>query len=273
MTQPQQFWYDGELIEADQIALPIDQPGLLYGATVFTTLRVYGDLEHPLTQWQEHCDRMQASVQHFGWQPPNWPRLQAGASQLSQRFSVLRITLFPNGREWITGRHLPPHLKQWQQQGITAWLAKSADLRRSLPAHKTGNYLPAWMARQTAQQQGAEEAILANEDSWLETSTGNLWGWRDGRWWTPPLSAGILPGIVRSQLISWLRCQNEDTQEKPWRDDLVSGFEAIAYTNSVVEVIPIHTVLKPSGRLVYNPNHEEFQRLRAWFQLSPTLQS
>jgi 4-amino-4-deoxychorismate lyase len=44
------FWYDGKLIENDQIALEITNPGLIYGATIFTTLRVYHhSLDHPLT--------------------------------------------------------------------------------------------------------------------------------------------------------------------------------------------------------------------------------
>ncbi|HCF27363.1 MAG TPA: 4-amino-4-deoxychorismate lyase, partial [Cyanobacteria bacterium UBA11049] len=54
---------------------------------------------------------------------------------------------------------------------------------------------------------GAGEAILVDANgNWLETSTGNLWGWQNGCWWTPPLEAGILPGVVRQQLINW--CQN-----------------------------------------------------------------
>jgi 4-amino-4-deoxychorismate lyase len=42
------YWYNGELIEDERISLGIDDIGLLYGATIFTTLRIYQQsLNHP----------------------------------------------------------------------------------------------------------------------------------------------------------------------------------------------------------------------------------
>jgi 4-amino-4-deoxychorismate lyase len=239
------FWYDGKLIAENTLEISINEPGLLYGATVFTTMRVYGQsLVHPLTNWQAHCDRLYHSIQTFGWQYPNWQRLQEGAELLLPYFPVLRLVVFPDGREWITGRYLPSDLTQRQQQGITAWIAKDNLFTRDLANHKTGNYLGAWLALQKAQQLGFQEAILVDkEGNWLETSTGNLWGWANDCWWTPTLAVGILPGIVRSQLINWLKSNDIPVQENIWTPDFVSKLEAIAYTNCLVEVIPIHTVI------------------------------
>jgi 4-amino-4-deoxychorismate lyase len=259
-------WYDGKLIRTGRLEIAVDDPGLLYGATVFTTLRVYRQsLDHPLTNWKGHCDRLQSTLQSFGWQAPNWQRVRQGAELLSS-FPVLRMTLFPNGREWIVGRALPVGLAVWQRDGISAWVAPT-DLDRSLSSHKTGNYLSAWLARQSAQQYGAQEAILVDHNgNWLESSSGNLWGWRDGIWWTPPLAVGILPGLMRSQLISWLKCQNENVREEPWPQEWMSSFEAIAYSNSVVQVVPIHTALTATGSLTYRSSHQAFQQLRGLFQ-------
>ncbi|MBW4546603.1 MAG: aminotransferase class IV [Symplocastrum torsivum CPER-KK1] len=263
------FWYNGQLKQTDSLELTIDEPGLLYGATVFTTLRVYHQsLDSPLTNWKSHCDRLISSLQTLGWQLPNLPQMRQGADVLSASYPILRITIFPNGREWITGRCLPSDLENRQQLGITAWLADAPEYRRILPMHKTGNYLPSWLAQQASQKQGAMEAILLDaKGNWLETSTGNLWGWKDNCWWTPPLDAGILPGVVRSQLISWLKKQNHPVRELVWDTKLVLSFEAIAYTNSVVEVIPIHTVLKAPEKLKYDPLHPSLKQLRCWWQI------
>jgi len=260
------FWYNGQ-IQSNTLELAIDDPGLIYGATVFTTLRIYHQsLDNPLTNWSSHCDRLLSSLQTFDWQMPDWQRLRYGAEVLSTSYPVLRITIFPDGREWITGRFLPSDLPQLQQQGIIAWLADSPDYRRSLPTHKTGNYLSPWLAGQAARQLGALEAILVDESgNWLETSTGNLWGWHDGSWWTPPLSAGILPGIVRSQLMIWLEKQGLTVQQAPWDTHRVREFQAIAYTNSVMEVIPLHTVLNPLAPLNYDPIHSNLAQLRGLF--------
>ncbi|HEY9669860.1 MAG TPA: aminotransferase class IV [Waterburya sp.] len=259
------FWYDGQLISGNTLDVRVDDPGLLYGATVFTTLRVYQQsLHHSLTCWKSHEHRLISSLQAFGWQQPDWQRLRAGAEVLCGSYPVLRITIFPDGREWITGRFLPSDLVQRQQQGITAWLADAPDYRRSLATHKTGNYLSAWLAGQASRKMGADEAILVDvTGSWLETSTGNLWGWREGSWWTPPLTAGILPGVVRSQLIDWLKAQDYEIQEETWDTQRVLQFEVLAYTNSVVELIPIHTVLTSGECLTYQPFHPSLERLRS----------
>jgi 4-amino-4-deoxychorismate lyase len=107
------FWYDGKLINSQTIQLNINDPGLVYGATIFTTLRVYqNSLDSNLTNWQAHCDRLLFSIQSFGWHQPDWNRLHQGAQILLAHFPVLRITLFPDGREWITGRLLPANLTE-----------------------------------------------------------------------------------------------------------------------------------------------------------------
>lgn len=255
-------WFDGTLHASSTICLDSADPALLYGATVFTTLRVYQQsLSHPLTQWQAHCDRLRQSVHEFSWCPPNWQRMREGAEALCDRFAVLRITVFPDGREWITGRDLPPHLDQWQQNGIAAWLAPH-NWSRTLPHHKTGNYLMPWLARTQAQNHNATEAILTNTaHEWLETATGNLWGWQNGRWCTPPLQAGILPGIMRDHLVSWLKCQNESISEAPWTLDWVQNLEALALSNSVVRMVPIHTVITKTGRFEFSTRHPQMVRL------------
>lgn len=262
------FWYNGTLIQGTTLELAIDDPGLLYGATVFTTLRVYHQsLTHPLSNWSGHCERLQNTLELFNWRLPDWKRLRCGAEALLASFPILRIAIFPDGREWITGRFLPADLTERQQLGIPAWLADSPQFQRSLPAHKIGNYLPTWIALKTAQLKEAKEAILVDSaGNWLETSTGNLWGWRDNCWWTPPLEAGILPGLVRSQLISWLVSHNHNVEQKPWSAELVATFEAVGYSNSVVEIVPIYMVWSETTQLSYHPTHHSFQQLRQWFQ-------
>ncbi|BAU14522.1 aminotransferase, class IV superfamily [Leptolyngbya sp. NIES-3755] len=251
------YWYNGNAIESDQIQLSITDPGLIYGATTFTTLRVYESLDHVLTQWNEHCARLRNTIGIFHWQAPNWENIRSGAEWMAMNYPVLRIVVFPDGREWITGRALPIDLEQRQQKGITAWIADS-ELCRSLPQHKTGNYLATWLALQAAQRHNAQEAILVQGGNWLETSTGTLWGWKDNRWWTPPLNR-ILPGILRSLLIPEL-----DPIEATWNS--VESFEAIAYTNCVMELIPIHTVIHDDRIYHYDSTHPEFQTIRNYFE-------
>ncbi len=160
----------------------------------------------------------------------------------------------------ITGRDLPPNLAAWQNQGVTAIIA-DPQFTRSLPQHKTGNYLAPWLALQQARNQSIQEAILTNDrGDWLETTTGNLWGYRAGCWYTPPLSAGILPGIARDRILQLLN-QQQNVIEIEWDLALVKELETIAYSNSVIHLLPINTVITPVGRLEYETNHPAMEWL------------
>lgn len=257
-------WHDGSLGTGNSLQIALDDPALCYGATVFTTLRVYDRrLDHPGTAWEAHCDRLRQSLQAFQWIEPDWERLKQGAGLMAQQYPVLRLTLFPDGREWITGRALPADLAQRQAQGIIAWVDEARDYGRSLPAHKTGNYLGCWLALQTAQRQGAQEAILTNDQNhWLETSTGNLWGWGNGQWYTPPLSAGILPGVARSRILAFQNAIGIPVNEQPWTPALVNQFTNLAYTNSVIQAAPIRRILRSPSPVNYNPDQALLPHLR-----------
>ena len=247
------YWYNGKLVDSNCIELGINTPELCYGATVFTTMRVYDrSLDSELTDWQSHCDRLKGSLQAFNWQQPDWDKLKTGASKLLNYFSVLRMVVFPDGKEWITGRNLPPDLEQRQTKGITAWVATDELYQRGLAPHKTGNYLGSYLARNKALSLNAQEAILvSSQGNWLETSTGNIWGWRDGCWYTPSLDSGILPGIKRSHLLNYLRNNNISVQENIWTLNFVTTLEAISYSNCVVEMIPIKQVLNQDNLVNY----------------------
>lgn len=259
------YWYDGQLINSEQLQLKINDPGLLYGASVFSTMRVYEkSLQHPLTAWQAHCDRLHKSLKIFKWQQPNWQQLQQGAELLLTIFSVLRLVVFPDGREWITGRNLPPDLKQRQTEGITAWVARDSlyIYKRDLAQHKTGNYLGAYLARNQALSLNTQEAILIDQQGhWLETSTGNLWGWRDNCWYTPSLDIGILPGIARSRLFNYFQTQKIKVLENTWTTEFIQTLTAVFYSNCVVEIVPIKTILDAENQLHYNVDQNNWQEL------------
>jgi 4-amino-4-deoxychorismate lyase len=209
--------------------------------------------------------RLQDSLKVFGWQKANWKHVREGAETLLPDFPILRVTIFPDGREWITGRNLPPNLAEKQTQGITASLITPSTYR-SLPQYKTGNYLACWLAKTNISDGDSQEGIFQDATgNWLETTTGNLWGWKDGCWWTPILDGSILPGITRSHILNKLQNLNQPVREELWTPELVSSFDAIAYSNCVTEIVPIHTVLHNSIKLQYNHQHPCLKQLKQFF--------
>jgi len=67
---------------------------------------------------------------------------------------------------------------------------------------KTFAYGQAIQARREAQRAGAQEALLrSNSGELCCGATANVLVQRQGRWLTPPLSSGCLPGVMRSRLL------------------------------------------------------------------------
>src|SRR5439155_15849949 len=88
-------------------------------------------------------------------------------------------------------------------QSLQPWRLITSSFR--LPANeplaqfKTCNKLPQILARAEADVAGAQEALLLNtEGHVVEASSSNLF-WIEGNTvCTPPLAAGILPGVTRA---------------------------------------------------------------------------
>ncbi len=255
------FYYDGKFQSTNHIKLDINDSTWLYGANIFTTMRVYNySLSHYLTNWQKHLARLKNSVQQLDWQSPDWLLIEKETQELLKQFPVIRITLFPDGKELIIGRELPEQLREKQKNGVKGLVCLDPLLQRTLPHHKTGNYLTPWLGLQQAKKIGYQEAILTNsENDWLETSTGNLWGYQQGVWFTPELAMGILPGIARSMILDKA---NFPCEVNYWKPEFIADLEAIAYSNSVVEIIPFNTIKIGDREKTYNPHHEAYSLLK-----------
>ena len=245
------YWYGGQWSNTAILPIAYDDPGLLYGATVFTTCRVYEkSLDHPLTLWSAHRVRLTNSLMSLGWTVPTWEQVEQGIHEViyhSPDRLIIRITIFPDGRELIFGRELPTDLAQIQQQGIVAKVLQGFD--RSLPTHKTGNYLAPWLAKQQVAPNAAEAILTDATGRWLETSTGNLWGWDGENFYSPATDS--LAGIARTYLMQWLQSQGRIVDEQPWDLNVIDRFIGLAYSNSVVQLVPIRTVISATGTRQY----------------------
>ncbi|HUY60846.1 MAG TPA: aminotransferase class IV, partial [Candidatus Dormibacteraeota bacterium] len=75
----------------------------------------------------------------------------------------------------------------------------------------------------------ADDVLLLNPEGHLvESTVANVAVRLDGRWWTPPLEAGCLPGVLRAQLLADGRL----TERSISTTDL-DGADGLALLNSV----------------------------------------
>ena len=92
----------------------------------------------------------------------------------------------------------------------------------------------------SAEALGAFDTLFFNERGELtEGGRSNVFVKLAGRWWTPPLSSGVLPGVMRSVLL-------EDTQlnaaERVLTQDDVLNAEALLVCNALRGALPARVI-------------------------------
>ena len=139
--------------------------------------------------------------------------------------------------------HRPP--SQAYRSGIRAITYKTLRTTESTEASgaKIGNYLVAVLAMRRAKLAQANEALIVNGDGRVvEGATSNLFYRVGAELITPPVSAGILPGITRELVL-------EVAERLSWRlrfycptTDELSRADEVFITSSVREILPVVTV-------------------------------
>jgi branched-chain amino acid aminotransferase len=111
------------------------------------------------------------------------------------------------------------------------------------PMIKSNNLLNSALAMQEALRRGGFEGIMRNYRGELsECTTSNLFVVRDGAALTPPLSAGLLPGITREFLFDVGEDVGVDVREQVLRDEDLFGADEAFLTSTTRELVPIVTV-------------------------------
>ncbi|MFC0127925.1 chorismate-binding protein [Ralstonia solanacearum] len=154
----------------------------------------------------------------------------------------MRLSLQHSGVFSVTAAPLSPLPAAWDAPVRLHIAPQAREAVHSLPHHKTSlraAYDAAWQA---AEREGAFDAVFFNADGTLaEGGRSTVLVKLEGRWWTPPLSAGVLPGVMRGVLLDdarpWL---GAPLHERVLTRAEVARAEAIAVCNALRGVVPAH---------------------------------
>ena len=117
---------------------------------------------------------------------------------------------------------------------------------------KTLNYLENILARQTAKERGFDEGIMLNTQGHItETSVANLFFKIGDTLVTPPLSSGVLPGIIRQQVLEYCKNQNIPCLEKPITTEDIRTASHAFQTNSLIGLQVIEKIKLNNKEIIY----------------------
>lgn len=164
---------------------------------------MYATKECGYRHWNYHLSRLQHSARYFGI-PLNVPEIEIQLRSVCNQFvdqTAYRIKLSVNGVGQIQIEHAVLAPIKTSVQVLLA--SKPLQSNRLWLQHKTtqrNEYDQAW---QLAESQGAFDMLFCNEQGELtEGGRSNVLVKMEGRWYTPPLSAGVLPGVMRAVLLA-----------------------------------------------------------------------
>jgi branched-chain amino acid aminotransferase len=108
------------------------------------------------------------------------------------------------------------------------------------PMIKSNNLMNCALAMQEGYRRGAFEVVMRNYHGELaECSTSNLFVVKAGVVLTPPLSAGLLPGITRALLFEVGAAAGIGVRESVLRDEDLYGADEVFLTSTTREIMPI----------------------------------
>ena len=257
-------YVNGRITDAAQAVIPVFDHGFLYGEGVYETLRTYGG--EPFL-FDPHMKRLRRSAGMIHLDVPGTDdemmakirETMAAEKGLKEAYIRILITrgvgeltynlaATPVPSTVIIVKPFPEPPAAHFTEGIAIALVS---VRRNHPSAlnpriKSNNLLNNALAMQEALRQGAEEALMLNQqDELAECSQSNFFIVKAGRVATPPISAGLLPGITREFVFEVGRDAGVTVEEKTLSTgDLWEADEAFI-TGTTREITP---VVKVDGR-------------------------
>lgn len=246
--------HNDKILNANDRLLAPSQVGLLTGWGVFTTLRV---TEGVLFAWERHWARMTRDAAAFHVVLPEDPeRIHRQLIELVEANraynSTLRLDIVRNGGGmWANPSPeraseviaFTADSKEW---GEGVRLAYQPNARYAASPF-SGTKILSWSMNltwlETAQCRGFDEVILLNEHGEVaECTSANIFVANGSEVWTPPLSAGGLPGITREVLLGEVHVPGIAILERPLKPADLEAADEVFITSTTRDLLPVFEV-------------------------------
>jgi D-alanine transaminase len=243
---------NGEFMPLADAKVPVLDRGFIFGDGIYEVIPAYGKR---LFRLDEHLDRLNNSLDATRIPNPypesEWKKT---LSQLVMKNDAedqsiyLQVTRGVAKRDHAFPEHVTPTVflmssplavtsEESFNQGVAAITLD--DIRWQYCNIKAITLLANILLRQTAIDEGAQEAILVRGGEVTEGSASNIFIVIDGVIKTPPKSSRLLPGITRDLIVELAHKNNLQCIEANFSRTELEAADEIWLTSSMKEVMPI----------------------------------
>lgn len=251
-------WLNGSLVDSNDAAVSVFDHGVLYGDGVFEGIRIYGGR---IFECDAHVERLflsasliRLTIPYTRQQIVDAMKETICANELTGggyiRLVITRgpgtLGLGPFGchspNVFIIADQITLYPKEMYDNGMAVIIAKTIRTSQRMldPSVKSLNYLNNIMAKIEAGDAGVGEAIMLNENGLVAECTGdNIFLVEGGKVVTPPLTAGILPGITRSVVLRLAGKMGIPATEEDVTVERLMGADECFLTGTAAEAISV----------------------------------
>ena len=223
----------------------VESPAALYGDGLFETIRV---VEGRIPLWEYHWQRLSDGCAailyslHTDWRAEFFLREIQRTVDANAQTTGCRVRLhvyYSTSGELhysIACGPLPAY-----PEGFTIGISTKAVKNPGLHSHlKTSNALPYRIAARDAIANGWDDAILLNSQKVVvETTKCNILLSRGGIVFVNTPADGCIAGVMRAQLIEWMREWGLPVEEHSFTLDMLYEADEIFLSNAIRGVIPV----------------------------------
>jgi len=233
------------LQSGDAAALNPNQSGFAHGFGIFETIKLS---QGRLCFWEAHWQRFYDSAVDLGLPLDHTPEgALAAIRELAQadglRDGTVKLSLLKEGAGARCYVYARPAMSATTTVRLQLTMQYPLNEHSRLAGHKTHNYMENMLLLESARAEGFADVLRVNTAGVLaETTVANLFFIKQGRLCTPALSTGILPGVIRAEVIQVADSLGVPVEEGSYTPAVLQAAEAVFLTNSSVGIRLMDTI-------------------------------
>jgi branched-chain amino acid aminotransferase len=266
LTPTEKIWHNGRFIRWDEATIHVLSHVVSYGSSVFEGIRCYSTPAGPaIFRLREHVRRMVDSakiyrMENLGFSPDQLAEAMLELVRVNHmdacyiRPIVLRgygevgVNPLKNPIDvyiacWEWGKYLGEEaLAEGVDVCVSSWTRLAPNTLPAL-AKAGANYMNSQLIKMEALTNGYTEGICLDTSGHVSEGSGeNIFVIRDGKIYTPPLSASVLPGITRDSVMTLAHEMGYALSEQNISREMLYIADEVFFTGTAAEITPIRSV-------------------------------
>jgi branched-chain amino acid aminotransferase len=266
LTPTEKIWHNGRFINWNDATVHVLAHVVSYGSSVFEGIRCYQTPAGPAVfRLKEHIRRLCDSAKIYRMDNLGYSPDQLGEAMLElvrvnrmdscyikpvimRGYGDVGVNGIKNPIEiyiacWNWGKYLGEEaLSEGVDVCVSSWTRMAPNTLPAL-AKAGANYMNSQLIKMEAVINGYVEGIALDATGYVSEGSGeNLFLVRDGKIFTPPLGASVLPGITRDAILTLAHGLGIPVSEQLIPREMLYIADEVFFSGTAAEITPIRSI-------------------------------